>query len=33
MVLTVPMYLFYEFSILFGIVRNRRLRKREAASL
>jgi sec-independent protein translocase protein TatC len=33
MVLSVPMYLFYEFSILFGIVRNRRLRKREAASL
>jgi sec-independent protein translocase protein TatC len=32
MVLSVPMYLFYELSILFGILRNRRLRNREAAS-
>lgn len=32
MVLSVPMYLFYELSIVYGIVRNRRLRKREAAS-
>jgi sec-independent protein translocase protein TatC len=30
--LSVPMYLFYEISILFGILRHRRLRKREAAT-
>jgi len=31
MVLTVPMYLFYEFAILFGRLRNRRLRRAAAA--
>jgi sec-independent protein translocase protein TatC len=30
MVLSVPMYVFYEISILYGIVRNRRLQRREA---
>lgn len=30
MVLTVPMYLFYEIAILFGRLRNRRLRRAEA---
>jgi sec-independent protein translocase protein TatC len=32
MVLSVPMYLFYEISILYGVLRNRLLRKREAKS-
>ena len=32
MVLSVPMYVFYELSILYGILRNRKLRKREAGS-
>ena len=32
LVLSVPMYLFYEISILYGVLRERRLRKREARS-
>ena len=32
MVLSVPMYLFYEIAILFGRVRNRRLARATAAS-
>ena len=32
LVLSVPMYLFYELAILYGVLRNRRLRKREAGS-
>lgn len=30
LVLTVPMYIFYEIAILYGVLRNRRIRKREA---
>ncbi|MFQ5558196.1 MAG: twin-arginine translocase subunit TatC [Acidimicrobiales bacterium] len=32
MVLSVPMYLFYEISILYGIIHDRRRRKRETAT-